>query len=186
MGLADELVQLIKVCSQMRLQSHIEKPNCNVDILDQVEADAGLGVWLSSISINRPNLRIILNVSYNLDGIKSFVANNVAHYLGVESDETGFDFMNEFCNIVAGLIQKQLSENGISSRVGIPMISRGYDDYYLMREEASKEAEWFLAFEDQYLHVKAYLTYSEDPELMAFKYNKFTESTQEVDDIFEF
>jgi hypothetical protein len=186
MGFAEELVQLIKVCSQMRLQSHIEKPDCSVDVLDISEANPDLGIWLSSISVNRPNLRIILNVSYNLDGIKSFVASNVAHYLGVESDETGFDFMNEFCNIVAGLIQKQLSENGISSRVGIPMISRGYDDYYLLREEASTEAEWLLGFADQHLHVKTYLTFSEDPELKSFKYSNFTESTQEVDDIFEF
>ena len=183
MGLADELVQLMQVCSQMRLQSHIEKPNCKVSIIDPSEVKSDLGVWLCSISINRPNLRIILNVSFDIDAIKSFVAENIAHYLGVESDEASFDFMNEFCQLVAELIQKKMLENGIPSRVGTPIISRGYDDYYLMQEESSIEAEWFLGFADQYVCVKTYLTFSEDPELESFKYIKFTESDKEMNDI---
>ena len=186
MGLAGELVQLIKVCSQMSLQSHIENPNCKVNILDRYEVNPDLGDWLCSISITRPNLRIILNVSFNVNSLRSFVADNVAHYSGVKSDQTSFDFMNEFCQIVGGLIQRQLLENGISSRVGSPIISRGYDDYYLIREESSTEAEWFLGFADQYVYIKTYLTFSEDPELKSFKNIKFTESDKEVNNIDDF
>jgi hypothetical protein len=96
-----------------------------------------LGHWLGSILVATPVLKVTLKIHYSLPLIQQDWLELRRNQL--ESAGRGFvirEFGKEFANWWAGDLKNSLDPGGSASSMGLPMISRGFDELYSRKSNA--------------------------------------------------
>ncbi|MFZ8934241.1 MAG: chemotaxis protein CheX [Bacteriovoracaceae bacterium] len=184
----DEFMAFLQANSHKMFDDYVGQDH-NIKSLDQNEIISKVYKdRMSFILISGESFNIIFRVFFNSSQFGKYVSKNI----GVEeedvTEELIRDFMNEYCNLVAGslksLISDQLNE---SLGISIPIVTSGFEYLYFgLKKAATHYLIWKLAGENTEAVFCVELE-----ELRGFKTELFNnleniEESQDEDDIFNF
>lgn len=104
-----------------------------------------LGHWMSLALLASSEMRVIFKVHFNTsalpDGIRIPKAEDSKTTVRLMQD-----LMNEYCNLVIGLLKRSLLRSGLGAGVSLPVALRGFDEVYFANEEgqALKLDRWCI------------------------------------------
>ena len=183
----ENLSKVIRDASQIRLKAHLKLPEADIQVK---EADIGEDIheiWLSLILVSCIDVRISFKVFFQVSDVKRLIFKSMKSKMADISDDLVFDFMNEYCNLTAGLIQQSLSKQDIKAGISLPMVSRGFDDLYFSSPEGNgKKSSWIINVEGVELTCISEILVMNDERLSSFEYVSPEEKVQSDKDIFDF
>jgi len=143
---------------------------------------------MSFILISGESFNIIFRIFFNVSQFGKYVGRNIGVEENEVTDELIRDFMNEYCNLVAGSLKNIISEQ-LSEALGIsiPIVTSGFEYLYFgLKKPATHYFFWKFTGEETEAVICVELE-----ELRGFKNESFNtlsnvEETQDEDDIFNF
>lgn len=180
--IATSLHQLVRHCSKDRFQ-RLQTANCFVG--DQIRHIEDEYPAYASIMVMGANaFRVQFTFFYHATDLFELASKNTGIPILDFSREQLQDYIEEFCNVVAGAINANLQEHNIRSRIGLPMSSKGfgapgvkhltYVDYF----ELSSSETTMLG--------KTVVHIFPDEPMPNYSFSEFSMTEQEIDDFFDF
>lgn len=109
------------------------KSSSKRDDLKFTEVDTNLAVlayWMSFVLVSGESIRIIFKAHFSSSDAQILASSTYDSKPENVSFDQAFDFMKEFCNLVAGGIKKKLEDSGLSAGISLPILVRGFDEFF--------------------------------------------------------
>jgi hypothetical protein len=180
---ARELHLLMREASQRRFGQHA-KIDVQVQERDLMDEECFSG-WLSLIMVGGSDFRLQFTIHFKLTEMLKIASDCLGEPQEGFREILVFDFMNEFCNLCAGYIQKALIDQNIPARIGLPMIARGVA--FGSREGSEYPDRWYLKMQGAtMLCVSKVTLFSDGPLVHPYAFRPLVEQEQTLDEIFNF
>ncbi len=124
------LIQIARDASVKRLESH-----SGIGDLESIDMESGYNRkvhanWMSIILVSGLDVRITFKLYFNCIDVKEVVQKSMGTAVDDVTNEFTMDFIKEFCNLTAGMIQKNLATQGFHVGISLLMVTRGFDDIF--------------------------------------------------------
>ncbi len=178
---------IIKDACQLRLRSHVKNDDLVTSIKSTEISKDSLEGWLSLILVSSFDVRISFKIYFEIAAVTQLIENNMKNTISKIDNELIFDFMNEYCNLTAGMIQQTLSQQSIKVGISLPMTSRSFDDVYFSSHDHNVNKEsWMLTADSIDFYCLSEVHILNPEAFVDFKYSISEESEQKIDDILGF
>jgi hypothetical protein len=137
---------LCRDISLKRLKSH-----SFIDIITQGDLERNIPAaeesqWLSIIFVKNDQLRFSFKTRFVTDDVRQFAAHAYGEKL--ESKDLNKrkvdEFIKEFCNLMGGGIKEHFERNGLSTKISLPLLTRGQDNVFFNPDPPDHYEELFL------------------------------------------
>jgi hypothetical protein len=143
----------------------------------------GLGLWESQVMLSSEQLGVHLNLVYQPEDLQPLLQKLMKPKRA--SVALVADWMNECCNLVAGLIQRKLREQGIGMEMSVPFASELFVDFPSADTEGGLSDTFYFDLDGAPLRLNCSIRRL-GPALPSYEYHGVEDRDQELKDIFEF
>ena len=164
------LTRMVKGCSA----SHVEGGE---------EFFRGVGLWESQVMLSSEALGVHLNLVYQPEDLLPMLQNLLKPKRVTAALVA--DWMNECCNLVAGLIQRKLREQGIAMEMSVPFASELFVDFPSADTEDGLSDTFYFDFEGAPLRLNCSIRRI-GALLPSYEYHGVEDREQELEDFFAF
>ena len=124
------LKQLTRDAALKRMESHSGISGMTVSDLDADYKRKVHANWMSIILVSGLDLRVTFKSYFNCLDVKEIIHQSMGTPKEEIKDDFAMDFIKEFCNLTAGMIQKSLAAQSYHVGISLPMVTRGFDDLF--------------------------------------------------------
>ena len=130
----ENLRQLCEELSAGRMKSHlggreVQSRPCD-DFAYEGEDNRKIGKWLSLVFVSSHVVKMSFQAKFTFDKCKPLVAMAFEKKTEEVTREQMEDFVKEFCNLTAGALKQNLENEGFSSLISLPLLTRGQDEVF--------------------------------------------------------
>ena len=143
---------LRKLCEDLsagRMKSHLGGREVHSRQCDGIDYDGGddrkIGKWLSLVFVSSHVVKMSFQAKFTFEKCKPLVAMAFEKKTEEVTREQMEDFVKEFCNLTAGALKKNLENEGFSSLISLPLLTRGQDEVFFKNHPM--EVEGSIVFE---------------------------------------
>lgn len=136
-AIKDKLAQLVRHAAISRLKKHADCAEIEVS-----EIEAGfipgriLANHMAFILISGNSVRVTFKTHFNTGAAKSLGMRVFGSDMADDvSEKQAFDFIKEYCNLVAGYVVTLFEGVGIDMGIGLPLCTRGFYEVFSDYEE---------------------------------------------------
>ena len=116
-------------------------------VVEEIGEDPGvLGHWMSLALVAAPSIRITFKAHFQTSSFGGrFVSDDSA-----ESTRLSRDAMNEYANVVTGILKSGLRSSGVDAGMSLPLSIRGFNEIYFQGEDSEQVLvdRWTIRSED--------------------------------------
>ncbi len=182
-----KISQIVCDACQIRLKGHLRNESIPLSVVRLKPIENTKDKWLSLILVSCFEVQISFKVYFTLEDIENLMRDYMTILPSEISTDIVYDFMNEYCNLTAGMIQQTLSSQSIKVSISIPMISKGFDDViFSTHDEGVFSDSWSLMVGPYKLTCISEIHILDREMFKDFLYTPAIEHVQNEDDIFNF
>ena len=106
--------------------------------------DRKLIIFLSLIFVSSHAVKMSFQAKFTFEKCKPLVAMAFEKKTEEVTREQMEDFVKEFCNLTAGALKKNLENEGFSSLISLPLLTRGQDEVFFKNHPLESDVQQFL------------------------------------------
>ncbi|MBG07200.1 MAG: hypothetical protein CME68_00440 [Halobacteriovoraceae bacterium] len=129
----ESLRKLCEDLSSVRMKSHLGGREVQSRPCEELDFDGDnrkIGKWLSLVFVSSHVVKMSFQAKFTFEKCRPLVAMAFEKKTEEVTREQMEDFVKEFCNLTAGALKQNLENEGFSSLISLPLLTRGQDEVF--------------------------------------------------------
>lgn len=144
------LIELFQKVSKDMMISHSQ--HSEISTKSVIAPPIVKGHWMSLILLTGDLFTAKFKTHYN----SALAIEFASKQLGPKSSEINKlnDFFKEYCNLVVGVVRRNLNENKIETGMSLPFLTRGFEEIFFFSKESNDQwiSNWLITLNDTSIH----------------------------------